>query len=208
VTTTGDRTVSRAMPDVVPAEARHLQGKRAGLVSRIIANLLDLGVVVGVLIGIYVAWCGVKLLWQRKDFTFPTPSFGQAFIAGAIVLVLYFTTAWTASGRTYGDRLMGLRVVDHAGRRVRLGRSFLRALLCWIFPIGLLWAAVSRENRSVQDLIVRTSVRYEWGLGTKEQSLEAPRSADPLDARVDVQPAVADEPDDRHPEPLPRLDGE
>ena len=208
MTTTEGRSASRVMPDVIPAEARRLQGRRAGLVSRGVANLLDLVVVIGILIGIYVAWCGVKLLWQRKDFSFPTPSFTQAFTAGAIVLLLYFTTAWTGSGRTYGDRFMGLRVVDRTGARLRLGWSFLRAVLCWIFPVGLLWAAVSRENRSVQDVILRTSVRHEWGRSVGESPTQAGRSLDPVGPRVHVQPAVADEAGDRHPEPFPGLDGE
>lgn len=32
------------------------------------------------------------------------------------------------------------------------------------FTIGLLWVAVSRENRSAQDLALRTSVIYDWQL--------------------------------------------
>jgi hypothetical protein len=31
-----------------------------------------------------------------------------------------------------------------------------------VFPIGLLWTAVSRENRSLADLLLRTSVVYDW----------------------------------------------
>jgi hypothetical protein len=31
-----------------------------------------------------------------------------------------------------------------------------------LFPILLLWVAVSRQNRSVQDLVLRTSVVYDW----------------------------------------------
>jgi hypothetical protein len=31
-----------------------------------------------------------------------------------------------------------------------------------VFPIGVLWVAVNRENRSVQDIVLRTSVVYEW----------------------------------------------
>jgi hypothetical protein len=34
-------------------------------------------------------------------------------------------------------------------------------MLCTLFPIGLLWVLVSRGNRSVQDLMLRTSVVYE-----------------------------------------------
>jgi len=31
-----------------------------------------------------------------------------------------------------------------------------------VFPIGVLWVAVSRTNKSVQDILVRTSVIYDW----------------------------------------------
>ncbi len=39
-----------------------------------------------------------------------------------------------------------------------LGRGAFYAL----FPLGLLWAAVDGRNRSVQDLVLRTSVVYDW----------------------------------------------
>jgi hypothetical protein len=34
-------------------------------------------------------------------------------------------------------------------------------VVCTIFPIGLLWVLVSQENRSVQDVLLRTSVVYD-----------------------------------------------
>jgi hypothetical protein len=36
-----------------------------------------------------------------------------------------------------------------------------RAVLCTLVPVGLLWVLVSRDNRSVQDLLLRTSVLYD-----------------------------------------------
>jgi hypothetical protein len=36
-----------------------------------------------------------------------------------------------------------------------------RALLCVLFPVGLLWVLLSGENRSVQDVVLRTSVVYD-----------------------------------------------
>jgi hypothetical protein len=47
--------------------------------------------------------------------------------------------------------------------RGRLGwwRAGLRALLCVIFPVGLFWSAVSRR-RSVQDVVMRSVVVYDW----------------------------------------------
>ena len=61
-----------------------------------------------------------------------------------------------------GKQLAGLRVVDRGGQRLSLWRSFARAVLYVGFPAGLLWVLVSRHNASVQDLIVRTVVVYDW----------------------------------------------
>jgi uncharacterized RDD family membrane protein YckC len=38
-----------------------------------------------------------------------------------------------------------------------------RAVLYVVFLPGILWAAVSRRNASIQDLIVGTAVVYDWG---------------------------------------------
>jgi hypothetical protein len=48
-----------------------------------------------------------------------------------------------------------------------------RATLCALLPVGLLWAAVDTRRHSVQDLLLRTAVVYDWA--TPE---EPPRSAD------------------------------
>jgi uncharacterized RDD family membrane protein YckC len=148
--------------DVVPAEARSIQGLPAGLISRTIANILDLGLVFAFVAGAFVGWAGVKLLWQGREFTRPNPGFARAFAFATVVHVVYFAAAWTTSGRTFGDRLMGLRVVDRSGQTLALGWASIRALLCVYFPFGLLWVGIDRQHRSVQDLIVRTSVIYDW----------------------------------------------
>ena len=57
---------------------------------------------------------------------------------------------------------MGLRVVDRHGHHPALVLAGLRALACVVFPIGIVWVAVNRRNRSVQDLLLRTSVIYDW----------------------------------------------
>ena len=56
----------------------------------------------------------------------------------------------------------GLRVVGRKGSRMRWIPSLLRAAFCAVFPVGLFWCAVSHENRSVQDIVLRTSVIHEW----------------------------------------------
>jgi uncharacterized RDD family membrane protein YckC len=153
---------ARTQVHVVPHEARAYQGRRAGIVTRILANAIDLGVVVGAVFACYLGWAAILFLLRRRDFHFPTATFGALFSLGVGLLVVYFTVAWASTGRTYGDQVLGLRVVNHEGRRVGLAGALLRAVFCAAFPIGLGWAALSKENRSVQDLVLRTSVVYDW----------------------------------------------
>ena len=82
-------------------------------------------------------------------------------------MVTYLTLAFGTRGRTVGARLLGLRVVGRHGTRVRWGVALVRALFCTAVPIGLWWCAVSRENRSLQDLLLRTSVIHEWPVRTQ-----------------------------------------
>jgi uncharacterized RDD family membrane protein YckC len=76
--------------------------------------------------------------------------------------ILYLAGSWTIVGRSYGCWLMGLRIVDRRGRSPRLMMALLRAMLYVLFPVGLLWCGVGRSRKSVQDLLLRTSVVYDW----------------------------------------------
>jgi uncharacterized RDD family membrane protein YckC len=57
---------------------------------------------------------------------------------------------------------MGLRVVNRRGGHLGLAVAAARAVAYAVFPIGLFWAAVSRDNRSLPDLVLRSSVIYDW----------------------------------------------
>jgi uncharacterized RDD family membrane protein YckC len=79
-----------------------------------------------------------------------------------VVLTLYLAVAWAATGRTFGDQVMGLRVIHARGGRlhpiVALGRSAFYV----IFPLGFFWAGIDIHRRSVQDLVLRSSVVHDW----------------------------------------------
>jgi uncharacterized RDD family membrane protein YckC len=143
-----------------------IQGRRAGVVSRALANVMDIGVVVLLLSGAYVAVAAGRYLVNPASFRFPSPGFGLVLILGLAVQALYFFVSWAVPGRTYGDAVFGLRVVNFRGERMRWAGALLRALLCVVFPIGLLWVLVSGQNRSVQDVLLRTSVIYDWPSST------------------------------------------
>ena len=157
-----DTGSSRHLVNAVPREARSFQGQSAGIVTRTAANAVDFAVTVLVVIGGYSAWSAVSFLLNPTRFTFPAPPFIVLLASGAAFLFCYFVVSWTTTGRTYGDHLLGLRVVNFRGDRLLWPGAIVRAGLCVVFPIGLYWALISPTNRSVQDTLLRTSVLYDW----------------------------------------------
>lgn len=148
----------------IPREAQAYQGHRAGIVTRFAADAIDFGVLVAVLVGMYIAWSTLVFLADPRDFSFPPVTFAIAFVVGAVVLGAYLTFGWWLTGKTYGKHVMGLRVVNFDGRRLHFVGAAARAAFCVVFPLGLFWVLVSRANRSVQDVVIRTSVIYDWSV--------------------------------------------
>lgn len=146
----------------VPREARPYQGLHAGLVTRLIANTIDSVVVVVFLVIGWLALNGLRFLLDPRRFRFSTTSPLLTLTAGLVVAVLYLAVAWATTERTYGCHIMGLRVLGRRKQRLRPATALLRAVLCVLFPIGLLWCALSRERLSLQDIVLRTCVVYGW----------------------------------------------
>ena len=146
----------------IPVKARGFQGLRAGVVSRSLAGGIDYLVVIGATLGTYVGVVVLLFLLDPRDFYAPTWKFGEFLILGFVYMVLSLTATFATSGRTLGGRVMGLRVVGRKGSKMRWIPAALRSGFCTAFPVGLFWCAVSRQNRSVQDIVLRTSVIHEW----------------------------------------------
>jgi uncharacterized RDD family membrane protein YckC len=154
---------SRLSP--VPREARAYQGNRAGIVSRGLAAALDSVLVVLALVLGYLGWAGARFLAAPRRFTFPEASLLLSVGSLLALLTVYLALAWALSGRSYGALVMGLRVVDRHGHRLRLGVAVVRAAVSVLVPLGLLWVAASRRNLSLADLLLRTAVVYDWRPG-------------------------------------------
>jgi uncharacterized RDD family membrane protein YckC len=146
----------------IPREARLFQGRRAGLVTRFVASAIDAVVVVMLLLVGYLTYAGAAFLLSPRRFQFPSTSTFMNITAALLVLAAYLALGWATSGRTYGDHVMGLRVVSRDGTRLGPARAIARSLLSTLFPIGLFWCAVNSGNYSVQDLLLRTTVVYDW----------------------------------------------
>jgi uncharacterized RDD family membrane protein YckC len=149
-------------PSPIPLAARPFQGRRAGVVTRVAASAIDLLVVIAVLGLIYAAVAAFAFIVNPSHFRWPDGLGWSIPVIGFVIVLPYLTLTWRVTGRTYGGALLGLRVVRHDGRRMPVAQAALRALLCIVFPLGLLWVAISSANRSVQDVVLRTSVIYDW----------------------------------------------
>jgi uncharacterized RDD family membrane protein YckC len=168
--------VDRDIP-ALPTDAIRFQGDRAGFISRAVAAIIDVVLVFAIVL------LTVAAVWMLSFIINPTsttdvgaleaassrdrriPPVIVMVIYGYVLNVLYWTAFWALSGRTVGNLIMGLRVINSRGVAPGWIASFVRALLCTGFPVGLVWAAFSRRNRSVQDIVLRTSVIYDWVVG-------------------------------------------
>ena len=132
------------------------------MVTRTIAATVDAVVVLLVVtVGLLSVNAFVFVLDPRG---FQVVGSSQALLVGIALAtaVVYLAGTWAMVGRSYGCHVMGLRIVDRRGRSPRLATAVLRAVLCVFFPLGLVWCGVVRSRKSLQDLLLRTSVVYDW----------------------------------------------
>lgn len=148
-------------PFPFPAAHPDVRGTPAGLVTRLLAGAVDLVVVAVLVAAGYAAVAATRFLLRPTRFSFPGAGGRTLLLVGLLVLAVYLALTWAVLGGSVGDRLMALQVVGAGGAPLHWAQCVLRAALCTVFPIGLFWVLVSRTNRSVQDLLVRTAVVYD-----------------------------------------------
>jgi len=134
----------------------------AGIVTRMAAAGIDLAVVVVLWSLIYATVAGARLIWSPTTFEWPTPPVWLTFGLGLVLAVLYLTASWAMTGRSYGASLLGLRVLSFRRELPGWALSFVRANFCVFFPVGLFWVILSPGRRSIQDVVLRTMVVYDW----------------------------------------------
>ena len=146
-------------------EARALQGNRAGIVSRVIADGIDYLIVFIIYFAILVGIAVTEYLLTGHKFNIPDPPVAVTIVVPWLILVGYLTAGWGGTGRTFGKTVMGLRVVTRKGLRLPPRRAFLRALLCATIPWVILWVLISRKNLGIHDILFRSAVVYDWDVG-------------------------------------------
>lgn len=145
----------------LPVAARSMQGERAGFFTRGIAAVIDVVVTGAIVVGIWVAgWLFLLVFSPSAGSSLPQP--GYFLLSGYVVLWAYWWGFWATSGRSPGQSLMGVRVLDRHDHRPPWGLAAIRSAFCVVFPVGIAWILVSRRNRSVQDVVLRTGVIHDW----------------------------------------------
>jgi len=143
-----------------------MQGHRAGFASRLAADAIDLGVAVLTgLLALLLAGA-VRFLVAGPPLRVPVLPNWLDSTAWAAIVIAYLGSGWATTGRTLGKQLVGLRVARRCGQPLPWALAVLRAALYVVFPAGLLWVVLSRCNASVQDVIVRSAVVYDWSYRT------------------------------------------
>jgi uncharacterized RDD family membrane protein YckC len=162
--------------------ARSLAGQPAGLVSRLVAFLIDI-VFISVafvaakwLLDAVQSVMGGGILLSRIPIPSPEAAFVSLHVSGTMLFgVGYLLLFWTASGKTPGKAVLGLRVVTRDGHRLKLGHSLLRivgyVLSAITFYLGFLWVAVDARQRGWHDHLAGTQVVYCWDAHAEERFL-------------------------------------
>jgi len=145
------------------------QGRYCGLLSRIIANIIDSLVILAVftIVMLLVETLINRVRNARQDSDsfnsdewvfYPALYFGWTF--------LYTAGSLAATGRTIGNAICGMRVIDNrSGTRVGPLQALVRSALepiSTLSIIGLLLGWVRRDGRQLHDLLTFTGVTWSW----------------------------------------------
>jgi uncharacterized RDD family membrane protein YckC len=167
---------------------RARQGRRAGIFSRFTADVLDLLAVVLIGVLLLVVAAAIRTVFGEGFEIERPPQPGADLL---ILLLAYLTYGWGLDGRSPGKVALGLRAVRSGGGHLSFGRAFVRAAFYIVFPLGFLWALVSRRNASVQDLVLGTAVIYDWGREARAPGPGASEPASPEPAEDLASPRSA-----------------
>jgi uncharacterized RDD family membrane protein YckC len=144
-----------------PSGTESTRVRNAGVVTRVLAACVDLLSVLVATILLDLGAAGVRFVWSPATFHWPQPAVAVGGLVIMGVGVVYLSVAWATTGRTYGERLLGLRVLSRRHTLLGWTRAILRAFTCVVFPVGLVWSAFSSQRQSFQDIVFRTVVVYD-----------------------------------------------
>jgi uncharacterized RDD family membrane protein YckC len=163
------------------SRSQGLQGQYAGFVSRTIAYVADMLIIVAIIavvngvialaldlfLGVQVASCPPLSLSGLLSTSLLCHAANWLRIFLTIVVTPgYFAIFWALGGQTLGQYAMGLRVVRLDGRRMTFWRSLVRwfgYILSFVaLGLGYLWVLWDDRRQGFADKLAKTVVVYAW----------------------------------------------
>jgi uncharacterized RDD family membrane protein YckC len=142
---------------------RTLQRTRAGFVSRVVAAALDVVIVFLLLLAGEAVVGAARFVLTDEPLELPDAGVEASSTLLLVLLVVVLSVAWSGTGRTIGNNVVGLRVVREDGGALSWPRALVRALVVVMFHVvSMGWILVSRKNAGLHDLVCRTAVVYDW----------------------------------------------
>jgi uncharacterized RDD family membrane protein YckC len=154
-----------------------LQGQYAGFISRFLAYMVDLLLVIAAITILGVTVDIILRFFRLDDLIdqlLASNNFAEdllrllAFLGSvAFISFSYFVVIWTVTaGQSVGKVLFGVRIVPMDGSKMTFWRSILR-YFAFLFSaailfIGLLWVLVSDSRQGWHDKFAKTCVIYDW----------------------------------------------
>jgi uncharacterized RDD family membrane protein YckC len=158
-----------------------LRGHYAGFVTRTVAFVLDVLLVVGVLTAVMLitqlllSFFGLdelaRAIFEPDAAAQTSPWMALlrwllAILVSNLAFAIYVVFFWLLVDKTMGQALLGLRVVRVDGRSLKIGAAFRRVLGMYIsiLPLflGFLWVLVDDRRQGWHDKIADTVVVYDW----------------------------------------------
>ena len=119
---------------MISSEAEPDAERAAGIITRGLAAIIDLVVVLVIMSVLYGGLVLVRLVYSPTAFSLPSLNVVFSTVVTFVVAVVYLTGCWTVSGSTAGAVTMGLRVVGRRSPRVSELVGWLRAICCVVLP--------------------------------------------------------------------------
>lgn len=130
-----------------------------GFGPRLVATLIDgaLVVILTFILSVVVSIVVLLIGWLVS-----IPVTAVMFVAAIIFSVVYYAGAWTKSGQTAGNTIVGIKVVGKDGSPISSGKALLRyvgyIVSGIVLSIGFLWAAFDRKRQGWHDKMAGTYV--------------------------------------------------
>ena len=130
-----------------------------GFGPRLVATLIDGALVVILTLVLSVVVSVVPLL---IGWLISIPVTAVILVASVIFSVVYYAGAWTKSGQTAGNLVMGIKVIGKDGRPITWWRALLRYIgyivNTLLLSLGFVWIAFDRKRQGLHDKMAGTYV--------------------------------------------------